>query len=125
MFFIGVFGTGFKEKVVGEVVLDQCPHCEGLPQGEVVTRYSYFHLFFLPIYKWNQDFAVYCRQCRTWYHLEPELGHEIEKGTLKTLNFWQLKNGDMGQAPHFCKGCGSETDPEYLYCPRCGMKQNT
>lgn len=124
MFFIGVFGTSDKEKVIGEVTLDQCPNCEGTPQGEVVTRYSYFHLFFLPVYKWNQEFAVYCRGCRTWFYLDAEVGHQIEKGFLKTLNYWQLKKADMSRTSHFCLRCGGEMSPEYLYCPHCGAKRN-
>lgn len=123
MFFIGVFGTNYKEKEVGDVTLDQCPNCEGTPVGHVVTRYTYFHLFFLPIYKWNQEYAVYCTSCRTWFTLDPELGRQVEDGTLKTLNYWQLKNATLGQEPHRCGNCGHEVDEEFIFCPWCGAKQ--
>ncbi len=124
MFFIGVFGTSYKEKEIGEVTLDQCPNCSGTPTGLVVTRYSYFHLFFLPIYKWNQEFAVYCPGCRTWFHLDPEVGHQIEQGALKTLNYWQLKNGKTAHEPYRCENCGSEMETGFIYCPRCGAKRS-
>lgn len=124
MFFIGVFGTSFKEKDVADVTLDQCPNCPGAPIGHVVTRYTYFHIFFLPIYKWNQEFAVYCSSCRNWFHLEPEVGHQVEDGTLQTLNYWQLKKGVSSQVPHRCAKCGNEMDSEFIYCPRCGAKRH-
>ncbi len=123
MFFIGVFGTSFKEKEVADVTLDQCPNCTGTPVGHVVTRYSYFHIFFLPIYKWNQEFAVYCSSCRSWFHLEAEVGHQVEDGTLKSLNYWQLKNGTAVHPSSRCGNCGCEMNETFIYCPRCGEKR--
>lgn len=124
MFFIGIFGTGYKEKEIGDVVLDQCPHCEGKPTGHAVTRYTYFHLFFIPLYRWNREFAVFCEGCRTWFHLDPDVGHQVEEGALKSLTYWHLKGHEMGRAPAHCKACGAEMPGDYPFCPHCGHRQD-
>ena len=123
MFFIGVFGTGDKEQDVAEVVLDQCPNCPGTPTGHVVTRFRYFHIFFIPVHKWGREYAVYCPSCRTWFQLDPEVGGRVESGELKTLNYWQLKNKAVATEPEVCRQCGSVLDPGYTYCPHCGRKR--
>ncbi len=123
MFSIGIFGTGDKEKDVGDVVLDQCPNCPDTPTGHVVTRYHYFHVFFIPVYRWGQEYAVYCPDCRTWFHVAPELGRQIETGELRRLNYWQLKNRAMHQEPPFCPHCGAQLEDHFTFCPHCGQRR--
>ena len=61
MFF--VFGTKDEQRERGFVV-DRCPQCRALRWMRVIDRYSFWHLYFVPIGRGNlQDSSTECTDC--------------------------------------------------------------
>ncbi|MBP8989943.1 MAG: zinc-ribbon domain-containing protein, partial [Clostridia bacterium] len=50
-FFIG--GVQTAQKQIGTTEQIQCPSCCMKTQFEISKTYSYFHLFFIPVFRWN------------------------------------------------------------------------
>ena len=53
MFFIGIFGVHQTEKQLGNYNNVICPSCGSFTRLQIFKRYTYFHIFFIPVFKWN------------------------------------------------------------------------
>ena len=85
MFFIGIFGTNHAQKPIGTRGNIICPSCGSLTHSEVFKAYSYFHVFFIPTFRWNTRYYTRFNCCGKVYGLEPDIGRQFEKGlTLKS-----------------------------------------
>ena len=58
MFFIGIFGIGKDKKELRNFPNIICPCCGRYAQASLVMEYSYFHLFFLPLFKFGKKYYV-------------------------------------------------------------------
>ena len=81
--------------------------------------FSYFHFFFIPLFKWNHDYRLTLR-CGCVYFLSKEQAKDIINGEdydLHTLT--KLHNGGFDGYKH-CRLCNKNFDTSYVYCPFCG-----
>jgi len=125
MFFIGIFGIGDKEKELRGFENIVCPDCGGYSRAVLVLRYTYFHFFFIPTFRWNKRWTVRVRCCGAVYEADVEYGKQLEAGA--ELDFSRLKKVSSGfgggEFYATCAHCGRAFDPSFAYCPHCGTKR--
>lgn len=126
MFFIGVFGITSKRKEIGEIDLSQCKKCDGSKKALAIKEYSCFHIFFIPVIKWDVKYMVYCDSCQTLYSVSKEIGEGIESGSTKSVSYWSLEEVDNYgyDTVVVCKECNKSYNRDYEYCPYCGSKNS-
>ncbi len=129
MFFIGIFGIKDTQKPIATHNNVICPTCQGLTHFEIFKSYTYFHFFFVPIFKWNISYYVRSACCGSIFALKPEIAQQYENG--KTP---EIKNEDLQPIKQYlptktCKNCGASVELEFSFCPYCGKmllnKDNT
>lgn len=125
MFF--VFGISQGKKMLDYVTTVICSQCGGYGRYQVFMTYSYFSLFFIPIFKWNRHYYVQMSCCNTIYELNPEAGSQLARGVrteIKEGDLTLLQAGSRSAAwnRRRCENCGYETEEDFSYCPRCGHK---
>lgn len=120
MFFIGIMGIGNKEKIILEIPNINCKACGSLGQYTVMKSYHYFHIFFIPLWKWKIEYYVKERTCQTIFRLDPEVGESIEKGVRS-----EIMPGDMEELhpARRCESCGGVLEEKFVYCPYCRKEQ--
>lgn len=121
MFFIGIMGTGNKEKIITEIPNIKCKACGRLGQYTVLQRYDYVHVFFIPLWKWNKQYFVKERTCQTLFKLDSEIGTLIEKGDSHEIVARDLQELCPVRR---CEGCGEILEEKFVYCPYCSREQN-
>lgn len=119
MFFIGVMGISQKEKVVEEIENLPCLTCKETPEGKLVKVYSYFHVFFIPLIKWNIKYLALCSDCKQGFEVSEEKGKAIEKGR-DSLSYWDLKA--ILPLQKSCMACDAILDAKHKFCPHCGKE---
>lgn len=122
MFFIGIFGTGIKEKKIKELPNLYCKVCNKEESGQLIKSYSYFHIFFLPLVKWNESYYIICNNCNAVYDLSKEKGKQIEQGEKDEVTYWDLDEPKNYPRKRICNACNNEVEDRFLYCPHCGKK---
>lgn len=128
MFFIGVFGIENKEKIIKETQRIYCKGCNDYIEGKIIKVYSFFHFFFIPLFKWNEKYYVIYNNCNHVYSISKEKGKSIEHDESYEISYWDLKdfqgaNYENNNAiNNKCFRCGRELERDYIYCPYCGGK---
>ena len=124
MFFIGVFGIENKDKIIKENQKIYCKGCNDYVTGRIIKSYDFFHFFFIPIFKWNENYYVVFNNCNHLYSISKEKGKSIEHGENYEINYWDLKDfeGSNYENNDRCYNCGREIGIGYIYCPYCGQK---
>ena len=96
--------------------------------------YSYFSLFFIPLFKWDRHYFAEMTCCHTLYEITPEKGRQLFSGAASELTEEDLTclrggqsslNGWTNQEAKksiTCPACGYEAEADYVYCPKCGTK---
>lgn len=126
MFFI--IGISQSQKKLNFIQTIVCSRCGQFGRYEIFMTYTFFSLFFIPIFKWNRNFFVKTSCCNTTYTIDPSLGKRILKGEQVILNDSDLH--PYGTANSYngnnrlnrCPNCGYETSYDFQYCPKCGTK---
>lgn len=122
MFFIGVFGVESKEKIIKELNNLECKKCLHNLSGNLIKRYTYFHFFFIPIFKWNEEYFIICNNCSCLYRIAKEKGKNIELGKEENITYWDLNDEVYNHNENICNNCKIKVHSEYQYCPYCGNK---
>ena len=128
MLFIGVFGIENKEKIIKETQRIYCKGCNDYIEGKIIKVYSFFHFFFIPLFKWNEKYYVIYNNCNHVYSISKEKGKSIEHDESYEISYWDLKdfqgaNYENNNAiNNKCFRCGRELERDYIYCPYCGEK---
>ncbi|AUS96393.1 zinc-ribbon domain-containing protein [Clostridium thermosuccinogenes] len=122
MFFIGIFGIDQASKPSGMANNVICPACEALTRFEISKTYSYFHIFFIPVFKWNVRYYVKSACCGSLYELDPVIGAEYEKGRNPEIRQEHLRPVSQYMPFKVCSHCGARFDSGYSFCPYCGKK---
>lgn len=122
MFFIGIFGIQQASKALDYNKTTICTACGRFGNIFVYYSYTYFHFFFIPLFRWNKHFYVKMNCCGTLYELNTEKGNKIMKG-----NSVQILEGDLillnkKTSRASCPECGFNLSDEFTYCPKCGTK---
>lgn len=122
MFFIGIFGIDQKYKPIGTYNNVICPACGALTHYEIFKSYSYFHIFFIPTFKWNIKYYVRSTCCNSSFELDPLIGQEFERGNNPEIKEEHLHSANQRSLYKYCRNCGATFDSSYSYCPYCGGK---
>jgi len=120
MFFIGVFGIEQKQQEISDRRNIICPSCEALGSYRLIKVYDYFHIFFIPLFKWNIRYYVKTACCQKIFEINSDLGKRIEEGELVELKSSNLKSLGDTDMSNICHYCGTTVDPRYRFCPYCG-----
>jgi predicted RNA-binding Zn-ribbon protein involved in translation (DUF1610 family) len=117
MFFIGIFGIQSKDKVIKEFHNTVCPNCGRLSRAELIETYNYFHIFFIPVYRWNFKYYIKARCCNSVYVVDRDYLEELKDSD--TIDFDRVK--DL-YTPNVCSNCGGAINPGFSFCPHCGQQ---
>lgn len=127
MFFIGIFGVDDKQKEVRTIKNLSCKNCDGFSGLTLFKQYTFFHLFFIPLFKWNIRYYLLCNTCNILYQLPIEKGIRAEQGDDTAITYWDLKSEETLYSADYnynkCKNCGRVIDVSFDYCPYCGKKK--
>ena len=123
MFFIMGISQGEKRLSFHQTMV--CKVCGKFGRLEVFMTYTYFTLFFLPIFRWNVKYYATAACCGSVYLLNKDLGKKIARGEAVTLTDEDLTNtvhqsnygGDLR-----CSRCGYQCSSDFIYCPKCGNR---
>jgi len=118
MFFIGIFGIQDKQRVVREYPNVICK-CGSLSRGELIEEYTYFHFFFIPIFKWNKRYYMRFRCCNRIFRVPPDYVNELKDSTDVDVNRLEEVQTYFGNQ---CSNCGAVLHRSFAYCPYCGQK---
>ena len=129
MFFVGIFGIEDKIKKIREDINVRCMGC-GFEEATLVKIYSCFHIFFIPVLKWNEKYMIICNNCGKKYMVEEEDAIKAEEvGYIYNQKLIQLDQEEEdtfniinGGAKPRCSFCGRELESDFRYCPYCGQK---
>ena len=126
MFFIGIFGIESKEKLIKILNSFSCKDCNATTHGKLIKTFTFFHFFFIPIFKWNEKYYVKCDRCGAVYEIPAEKGKAIEKGEDLEITYWGLKSVKKGMYADKdrCPKCNYVLEGEFKYCPYCGEELN-
>lgn len=125
MFFIFGISQGSKGLDYTKTVV--CRQCGGYGRYQVFMTYSYFSLFFIPVFKWGRRYFVQMSCCNTVYELNPEKGKQLSHGENvdigeQDLTLFKAQRGRFGGNQKRCSGCGYETAEDFEFCPKCGQR---
>ncbi len=122
MFLIMGIQDGRKQLDFDQLVV--CGACGKYGHVQVYMYYTYFMLFFIPVFKWNKRYVVVMNCCNSSCELDIETGMAIARGELSRLNEADLKftRNYQNFSNKVCENCGYETSEDFDYCPKCGTK---
>ena len=122
MFFIGIFGINQSDKFMETCNNTICPYCGGFTRFEVSKRYSYFHMFFIPFFKWDTRYFVKTSCCKRIYELDSDIGKQFDKGENPEILNDYLNPLNDSNSVITCSNCKVNIQPDYSFCPYCGKK---
>ena len=117
MFFIGIFGIGKDKKELRTFPNIICPCCGRYTQAKLVMEYSYFHLFFLPLFKFSKKFFVLPSCGCSVYEADAEYANELQTAAYIDMNRLTLIS-----RRNICRSCMREVGNEFSFCPYCGSR---
>lgn len=122
MFF--VFGISNKEQNIDFTQTTVCTNCGAFGRLEVFLTYTYFSLFFIPIFKWNKKYYVRKTCCGSLYTIDEDLGKAIERGEVSKIEESQLHPLHINyNFERTCPNCNyTIEDNDFEYCPKCGSR---
>ncbi|MPW24289.1 zinc-ribbon domain-containing protein [Alkalibaculum sp. M08DMB] len=124
MFFIGIFGVEVKSKEIMDINNITCHKCMRLGVYKLVKEYSYFHFFFIPLFKWGVKYYLISRCCNTIFEISNDKGNKLETGVETVIEDKELSyNINNNCSPmHHCFECGNPIETPFHFCPNCGKK---
>lgn len=122
LFFIGIFGMETKEKEIRDIQNVICKACGQMTSYRLVKTYNYFHIFFIPLFKWGKKYYLISRCCNSMFEIPVELGEALEGGRDVPVRDEDLTPIHHGYSLIICPSCRRHVDPEYSYCPYCGTR---
>lgn len=120
MFFIMGISQGQKQLNFDQMVV--CGHCGRYGHLQVYMVYSYFSLFFIPLFKWGRQYYVKTTCCGVTVSIDAELGRRIERGEVTSLPQNIIPETYPDQGRKRCSTCGFATEEDYQFCPKCGAR---
>ncbi len=117
-----IIGINQSEKQLDFFQTIVCRRCGRYGHISVWMRYTYFMLFFIPLFKWDKHYIAKLDCCGASCELDPALGREIERGERTSLDADDLHFDSPygGTTVRRCAYCGYETAEDFQYCPKCG-----
>ncbi|NLM39475.1 MAG: zinc ribbon domain-containing protein [Firmicutes bacterium] len=121
MFFVGIFGVQPGQKVLYEGS-GVCPSCEAFDRHKVIQAYTYFHFFFIPLWKWNKHYFVETRCCRHTLEIDPAIGERYARGEAVQLKPEHIVRRTDSYREPICPSCGARVRSDFQFCPHCGTQ---
>lgn len=121
MFFIGIFGVQNESKTIEAKPNVICPLCGAYGRYEVIKTYNYFHIFFIPVWKWNVRYFIKTRCCGKVCEIEKDMGVRMERGESVTIGWEHIHHGEQ-EIIDLCPNCSAQLAPGFNYCPNCGAR---
>jgi len=120
MFFIAFFGIQDKEKFIGTYNNIICPSCGRLDRYEIYKTYRYFHLFFIPVFRWDIRYIARSSCCGSVYELDHAMGREFERNKNVEIRNEHLRRLNHYLPYKYCPDCRTNVPADFKYCPYCG-----
>lgn len=124
MFFIDIFGVEQKEKEIKSFRV-VCPDCGRMALAALYMSFTYFHIFFIPTFRWNKRYCVKLQCCGNVYDVPEDYSTQLKESD--SLDFSRLKKVYEQNARNSfyvtCPNCGKSFERGFPYCPYCGTKQ--
>lgn len=123
MFFI--MGISSSEKKLDFVQTFLCSRCGQFGRLELYMTYTFFSLFFIPVFRWNVRYYVKNSCCGTVYELASDLGKRLKKGeniTITEQDLHMVSHDEQNRSMDSCPNCGYRTNRDFMFCPKCGKK---
>jgi hypothetical protein len=117
MFFFGIFGIQNKVKELKEFSNVICV-CGRYSRMQLLVEYSFFHFFFIPIFKWGRRYFVEARCCGRIFEVPGDYIDELLKSDTVDINRLKEVESPVRVYPN----CGGKFDSHYRYCPYCGRE---
>lgn len=134
MFFIGIFGIEQAQKELGRQSNVVCPSCGALTQLSIVKSYTFFHIFFIPTFRWNIHYYAKAACCGTVFELDHSVGQAYARGERPEIRAEHLQPlghaadgrdfhepGGRINCPHCGRSIDETTGSGYQFCPYCGQ----
>ncbi len=122
MFFVGIFGVQSKVESLKTEVGTPCPVCGAFDRYDIKKAYTYFHFFFLPLWKWNKRYYVQTRCCQRVCSLDESIGSRIEAGEPVEIPREHITCDQSHDVPSLCSRCREPVEPSHRFCPHCGVE---
>ncbi|MFZ3132907.1 MAG: zinc ribbon domain-containing protein [Desulfosporosinus sp.] len=122
MFFIGIFGVKEVLKPIGTYNNVICPACNVLTRFEIFRIYSYFHIFFIPTFRWNMRYYSKSACCDSIYVLDTIIGQQYVNGRTPEIKNEYLRPVNQCLPDRTCSNCGAKVELEHSFCPYCGRR---
>lgn len=124
MFFFGIFGIDTKTKEIKDINNITCRQCGRLGVYRLIKKYSFFHLFFIPVFRWGEAYFLVSRCCKSVFKISNEDGRKLEHGADVDMDKIEMQYlyGEEKHQLDQCPYCGNRVDRSYEYCPYCGRK---
>jgi hypothetical protein len=122
MIFIGIFGVKEVQKSIGTYNNVICPVCHALTRLEIIKTYTYFHIFFIPIFKWNTRYYVKPACCGSFHEFDPVIARQYEKGQITEIKDEYLRPVNRYLPCRSCANCGAQVESGFSFCPYCGRR---
>lgn len=120
--FIGIFGIDRKSKVILSGQNFVCPSCDAFGRYDVIKSYSYFYVFFIPLWRWDKEYSIKTYCCSQLCSLDYGIGLRIEKGEHVKIQAQHIRCRSHSAESRFCPRCSLEIEKDFYYCPYCGGK---
>lgn len=123
MFFFAIMGTDQKRENIGSIPFN-CGKCNTYEDMIIFKDYNYFHIFFLPIFKFSAKYEGYCKKCGSEFYIDNEIGKLLDKGLITHLDSSSihLKQQFNTYSSPVCPYCKNFIDEDDVYCRKCGKK---
>jgi hypothetical protein len=124
MFFFGIFGIDTKSKEIKDINNVTCKQCGRLGVYRLIKKYNFFHFFFIPLFKWGEEYFLVSRCCRSVFKISREDGRRLEDGIEVNMDIIEMQYlyGEEKHQSDRCPYCGRDVDRPFEYCPYCGAK---
>jgi hypothetical protein len=125
MFFIGIFGVEQTEKEIRSWNL-VCPGCGKMTKAVFYLSYTYFHIFFIPTFRWKRRYYIRLRCCGSVYEAPEDYAQTLKVSDNVDFSCLTKTQSGFGGWESFytsCPSCGRSFEKGFPYCPYCGTKQ--
>ncbi|WP_270474220.1 zinc ribbon domain-containing protein [Clostridium cochlearium] len=126
MFFIGIFGIDERKKDIKLVQNLVCKACGNMTTYKLVKVNKVFHIFFIPIFKWDKRYFLISRCCNSIFGIPNNLGENLENNEdidIKDEDLQQINSyGNANEK--ICGNCNNVVQSNFRYCPHCGNKMD-
>jgi tRNA(Ile2) C34 agmatinyltransferase TiaS len=92
--------------------------CGRYSRLKLLEEYTYFHFFFIPIFKWGRKYSVEARCCGRVFEVPGDYINELIQSDSLDIN--RLR--EIRTPYRICPDCNQYVDSSYKYCPYCGKQ---